>query len=313
METIQDSLEQIISYLLNIEKRTYWAFLISSGVIAFLVYKAQNYKTSFTRYLFNKKVWLSRSASIDYGLMVFNAFLKILLLGSFAIYGLRFAYEVTYHLEVWFGQPISLSATEVIVYYSIAITLAKDFSFFIVHYAAHKIPFLWEFHKIHHSATVLNPFTQYRLHPVEMLINNFVAIFVFGLITGVFDFMSDHQISQYTLYGVGIFSFFFLSLGANLRHSHVKLKYPSFLEKILISPYQHQIHHSSDPKHYNKNMGGKFAFWDLLFGTLIRSKEVKHVKFGLGEEDKDYNTFTKNLILSPVKNLVNMINIFKRK
>ena len=95
-----------------------------------------------------------------------------------------------------------------------------------------------------------------------------VFVFVFGLITGIFDFMSDHQISQYTLFGVGIVSFLFLGLGANLRHSHVKLKYPSFLERIFISPYQHQIHHSRDPKHHNKNMGGKFALWDWFFGRL---------------------------------------------
>jgi sterol desaturase/sphingolipid hydroxylase (fatty acid hydroxylase superfamily) len=313
MGTIESGIDQVFSYLLNIEKRTYWAFLISSGVIAFLVYKVQFHKISFVRYLFSRKIWLSKSAFVDYQLLILNAFLKVLLLSYFAIYGLRFAYEVTYHLEVWFGQPISLSATEVIIYYSITITLAKDFAFFIVHYAAHKTPFLWEFHKVHHSATVLNPFTQYRLHPIEMIINNVVAIFVFALVTGTFDFMSDNQIHQYTLYGIGIFSFLFLSLGANLRHSHVKLRYPAILEKILISPYQHQIHHSSDPKHYNKNMGGKFAIWDLIFGTLVRSKDVKNVKFGLGKENKDYDTFSKNLILSPIKNLAKMINAFKSK
>ena len=305
-------IDQVFSYILNIEKRTYWMFLISSGIIGFFIYKIQLHKTSFVRYLFNKKVWLSSSAFVDYQLLIFNAFLKVLLLTTFSIYGLRFSYEVTYHLEVWFGQPISLSASEVVIYYSIVLALAKDFSFFLIHYASHKFPFLWEFHKIHHSATVLNPFTQYRLHPVEMIINNVVAIFVFALITGVFDFMSDNHIHQYTLYGIGIISFLFLSLGANLRHSHVKFSYPALLEKILISPYQHQIHHSSDPKHYNKNLGGKFAIWDWLFGTLVRSKEVGSLKFGLGPEHKDYDSFSKNLILSPLKNLLNMINVFKR-
>jgi hypothetical protein len=60
-------------------------------------------------------------------------------------------------------------------------------------------------------------------------------------------------------------------------------------------------------------MGGKFAIWDLIFGTLVRSKEVKNVKFGLGKEDKDYDTFAKSLIISPIKNLGKMINIFKRR
>ena len=313
MDTIQNGIEQVFSYILNVEKRTYWAFLISSGLIVFVFHKVQVQKTPFLKYLFPKKIWLSNSAFVDYQLLILNAFLKVLLLSSFAIYGLRFAYEVTYNLEIWFGQPISLSAAEVVIYYSVTITLAKDFAFFTIHYAFHKIPFLWEFHKIHHSATVMNPFTQYRLHPIEMIVNNIVSIFTFALVTGTFDFMSDHQIHQYTLYGIGIFTFLFLSLGANLRHSHVKLGYPGFLEKILISPYQHQIHHSSDPKHFNKNMGGKFAFWDLIFGTLVRSKEVENVKFGLGKENKDYDTFTKSLIISPIKNLFNMINIFKRK
>ena len=312
MDTLFDGLEQIASYILNIEKRTYWAFLLSSGVIAYIVWRVQKIKHSFFHYIFNRKVWLSKSAGIDYGILILNAYIKLILLSSLAVYGLHFAYKVNYQFEVWFGQPVKLSAAQVYVFYTIALTLAKDFSFFIVHYTMHKIPILWEFHKIHHSATTLNPLTQYRIHPVELIINNVVSVFIFALITGFFDFLSDEHVNQYTLYGVGIVAFLFLSLGANLRHSHVKLKYPSFLEKIFISPYQHQIHHSNNPEHYDSNLGGKFAFWDLLFGTLIRSKDVERIEFGLGEEDKDYDTLSKNLFLSPVRNLFSRIRS-KRK
>lgn len=56
-------------------------------------------------------------------------------------------------------------------------------------------------------------------------------------------------------------------------------------------------------------MGGKFAIWDLMFGTLIKSKSVKKIKFGLGKEDKDYNSFIKNILLSPLKNLINKFSI----
>ena len=65
--------------------------------------------------------------------------------------------------------------------------------------------------------------------------------------------------------------------GANLRHSHVKLKYPSFLEYIFISPHQHQIHHSDNPIHFNKNMGSKLAIWDWLLGTLVLSLSLIHI------------------------------------
>lgn len=93
METI---LDQVLSYILNIDKRTYWGFLISSGVISYVIFKTQRKHISFFYYLFNKKIWLGKSAFIDYIFIFFNAYLKLVLLSTFAIYGLRFAYEVTY-------------------------------------------------------------------------------------------------------------------------------------------------------------------------------------------------------------------------
>jgi uncharacterized metal-binding protein len=42
-------------------------------------------------------------------------------------------------------------------------------------------------------------------------------------------------------------------------------------------------------------MGSKLAVWDWLFGTLMRSNQVTELSIGLGEEDKDYNNFLKNL------------------
>ena len=159
----------------------------------------------------------------------------------------------------------------------------------------HKLPFLWEFHKIHHSATSLNPLTQYRIHPFELIINNIRSILIFGLVTGLFDYLSAHQIDKLVFLGVNIFHFIFLLLGANLRHSHVKLKYPKFLEYILISPFQHQIHHSDNPKHFNKNMGSKFAIWDWMIGSLVLSKSVGRISFGVDKDDSKFDSLFKNL------------------
>ena len=159
----------------------------------------------------------------------------------------------------------------------------------------HKLHFLWEFHKIHHSATSLNPLTQYRIHPFELIINNIRSIIIFGLVTGLFDYLSAHQIDKLVFLGVKCISFFFLFLGANLRHSHVKLKYPKFLEYILISPFQHQIHHSNNPKHFNKNMGSKFALWDWILGTLVLSKSVGRISFGVDKDNSKFDSLFKNL------------------
>jgi sterol desaturase/sphingolipid hydroxylase (fatty acid hydroxylase superfamily) len=102
--------------------------------------------------------------------------------------------------------------------------------------------------------------------------------------------------------GVNIFVFIFNLLGSNLRHTHVKITYFSWLEKILISPYMHQIHHSS--KHFDKNYGGYLALWDNWFGSLELSKNVKKVRFGLKKEQmNDYTTIVK-IIGVPFINLI---------
>ena len=176
-------------------------------------------------------------------------------------------------------------------------------SSYIIHLGMHRIPILWEFHKIHHSATTLNPLTQYRIHPIELIINNIRSILVFGLITGLFDYLSAHQIDKMVFLGVNIFHFVFLLLGANLRHSHVKLKYPIFMEYLFISPFQHQIHHSDNPDHFNKNMGSKLAIWDWILGSLVLSNTVGKIKFGIGPSNSNYDSFVNNLI-NPFRNLV---------
>ena len=300
---VKEGIQTPFSYLINAEdKRIYLVYLLSSTLLAFYIFKRSKKIQSFTSYLFNKKIWASKSAIIDYYFIFFNSYIKILLIAPLLIYGYYLNYYVNDGLHNLFGKPsLQLSVTTITILYTISLTIFGDFCTYIIHYIMHKVPFFWRFHKIHHSATVLNPITQYRIHPVELLINNIRGIFVIGLATGIFNYLSVHQIEKWTFIGVNIFHFLFLLWGANLRHSHVKFSYASIIENILISPFQHQIHHSNNPEHYDKNMGSKFAIWDWLFGTLVKSKDVtKKLRFGLGEEDINYTTFIKN-ITNPFK------------
>ena len=314
---IYNLLEEIISlslsYFVNTEKRIHILYLITSMILAYYVYRKSKIKTSFFKYLFPKRIWASKSAFVDYSLFCFNSLIKILFIGPYVIVGLYIAFYVNEYLLIIFGFPTnSLSITQTLILYTIALTIVGDFFTYLVHYAMHKIPMLWEFHKIHHSATSLNPMTQYRIHPIELMINNIRSIFVFGLITGIFDYLSAHQIDKMVFLGVNVFHFVFLLFGSNLRHSHVKLKYPRILEYIFISPFQHQIHHSDNPIHFNKNMGSKLAIWDWLLGTLVLSKSVSRLKFGIGsKESNDYTSLFTNLWM-PFKNIgKNIIRYFR--
>jgi len=66
----------------------------------------------------------------------------------------------------------------------------------------------------------------------------------------------------------------------------VWLSFGPLLSKIFVSPAQHQIHHSVDPRHQGKNLGGVFAIWDWLAGTLYLPRERPELRFGLGDGEE---------------------------
>ena len=287
----------LYDYFESPKKRTYLLYLVTSLLMALFIYLKSTSKRDFLNYIFDKQVWLSTSAITDYLMIVFNAFVKIFLIAPFVVLGVYLQNEINHFLMNTFGAfQYEVSQVFIILFYTLVIWLVGDFSSFLLHFLMHKIPFLWEFHKTHHSATVLNPFTQYRIHPVELLLVNIKGFIVYGVVTGIFFYFSGGEVGTIKFVGVNIFRFLFLFFGANLRHSHVQFKFATWLEYFLISPFQHQIHHSDAEQHFNKNMGSQLAIWDWLFGTLVTSEEVSSVKFGLGDENKEFNSFWKTII-----------------
>ena len=309
---IVDAYELSKDHFFGPENRIYYLYLLSSLILALFVYSRIKKKKSFFSYIFDRRIWMSKSALNDYLIFAFNNLFKVLFIGPYLILSLYIAFYIQEYLVIWFGFPEnSLSIVETVVFYTITLTLVNDFLSYLLHLALHKTPILWEFHKVHHSATTMNPMTQYRIHPVELILNNVRGIMGFGLVTGVFDYYSNHELDTIVFIGANIFTFLFMFFGANLRHSHVKLKYPNFLEYIFISPYQHQIHHSINKDHYDKNMGSKLAIWDFIFGTLILSKETSRIRFGVAGNQRDYSSFT-NLIWLPFLKAFNLLKLLKK-
>lgn len=297
-----------LSYFFSPEKRIFVGYLISSTLLAYFIYRKTKIANSFKAYIFNKKVWLSQSAKTDYAILILNGFVKIFIILPMLFLGTEIAESTCYILKELIGLPsFTLKPTVVVLLFTITLTVLNDFTSYLLHFLMHRVPFLWEFHKTHHSATVLNPITQYRIHPVELLINNLKNILVISIVTGFFFYLVSYQVEKMTILGVNIFSFLFLSFGANLRHSHVKLTYFDWLEYILISPFQHQIHHSNNSEHYNKNFGSKLAIWDNLFGTLLRSKQVSEIQFGLSKDKSDLRSLKSN-IFEPFNNIFKLLS-----
>ena len=186
--------------------------------------------------------------------------------------------------------------------YTICLFVFSDFTRYWLHRFLHTVPFLWEFHKVHHSAKVLTPITFYRVHPVENFLFGLRYSLSVGFVTGVFIDLFGVMVDIYMVLGVNAFLFIFSVFGSNLRHSHVPFAYTDFIEKWFMSPKQHQIHHSK--KHFDKNYGGYISIWDRVFGTLSLSSSVNVMKFGLRKNQMDDYKSLQDLILRPFSNLI---------
>lgn len=274
------NLQDYINEIWHFERassRLFLPFLLSS-ILVMAIWHLKNGRSIKASLINTLK---DSSFHTDFGLFLFNSLLKITVFASVA--GLSI--EVAWYLQVIFlkyfpslRSSIELSTFSVVLFSALAFAF-DDFIRFGVHLIMHKVPFLWRLHRTHHSATSLNPLTLYRAHPLEVLIATFRNALSGGIVTAVGAFLFGSLDIFYTALGVNIFGLAFNSAFSNLRHSGVPIRFGIF-EKIFISPYMHQIHHSSNREHYNKNYGTCLTFWDKMTGSLHTPKISEELKFG---------------------------------
>ncbi len=273
-------------YFVSPYQRVYWIYIITSLLIAaiYLKFNPQDKEMNLS-----SKLWLHPSATLDYRFFALSFFIKVWLVMPIIVGANEVAFFTQKVLNDYFGFHLyrGLSHMEIMILFTLSLFVVSDFTRYWLHRFMHTIPWLWKFHKVHHSAEVLTPITFYRVHPIENILFGFRFSLTIGLVTGVFVFFFGGQLSLMDVLGVNVIVFIFNIIGTNLRHSHIKLRYFPWIENIFISPFQHQIHHST--KFYNYNFGGSLAIWDLWFKTLKRSFEVGDMKYGLGGKSQHKN------------------------
>jgi sterol desaturase/sphingolipid hydroxylase (fatty acid hydroxylase superfamily) len=307
----EERLFSVTEVFLSPLERAYVPYLASSLFLALVVFmrhitlsKYINF-LSFRRFVLPKTIYAHRSALVDYAFFVVNRLTFIPILAPLLISTTIVSHgSYNFYKSIW-GPPTTLLPEgfllEILIALSIA--LASDLGMFLAHYLQHKIRFLWEFHKVHHSAEVLTPITVYRFHPVDDILYMTFSGTMAGLAHGILTYLSPNGYVIANALGVNIVFFLFYLIGYNLRHSHIWLSYGPLLSLIFISPAQHQIHHSKDPQHTDKNLGFVFAFWDLLAGRLYVPKNREALIYGLrNDEEKNYQGLLK-LYFKPFKEL----------
>lgn len=278
-----------INAVIDIHNKTGWPYLISGIIIAWLIFVVKKRRgdltpgAKFRDFLFPSKIYSHPSAKTDFRFAVIDLSIALVIYIPF-ISGLSgLLYKIAVSLLGVSSASLDRIPASVITF--VAAICIMDFCFFLSHFLMHKIPLLWEFHKVHHSAEVLTPVTVYRVHPVEALINNVVSAVVGALTAACYTSLSDHHLNFISLFGLNIVTFAFFLGGNVLRHSHVWVSFGPWLSWIFISPAQHQVHHSVETNHWNKNFGYIFAVWDLCIGTLYVPRKPERIQFGIPNSD----------------------------
>ncbi len=168
--------------------------------------------------------------------------------------------------------------------------LLLDLSFYYWHLLNHKIPLLWRFHNVHHIDPDLDVSTGFRFHFGEVL------------------FSTLFRVAQVSLIGVSFttFAIYEIVFQANTLFHHSNLRLPIRLErglnKLLVTPRMHGIHHSQIRRETNSNYGVVFPWWDRLHRTLGLNITQSKIEIGIpGYTSVEDNKIWRILIMPFVK------------
>ena len=275
------------------------SFLIVLGTIA--IRRAPRKKIRLTvllRAIFPRRFFTSRSSRLDAVLFVGSIFLFTAVLGwavgSSGFISSAVTRTLVSYLGVAHPRPVGFAERAAV---TVVLFLVYDLAYWTNHYVAHKVPFLWEFHKIHHTAQVLTPLTNWRVHPVYTIIYSwFTAVFV-GVADGALKYAVGPGAMPLGPEGMNVVLLLFFLTTVSLQHSHIWIATNGLLGRAVVSPAHHQIHHSADRRHFDKNFGLCLAVWDWMAGTLyVPEPKRESLTYGVPAGGPDPHTLRGALV-----------------
>lgn len=254
-------------------------YLLFSLPIAYVIYRLGKDRTGFWRWLTPREIWGHKSHRLDLQLFVLGRIMTLT--------GMIGRVTLTTAIAVWLGGLIAAETPPAMVLPGLVVTLllflSYDFASYWVHRAYHRISVIWPLHAVHHSAEVMTPFTYYRQHPAALLVTALLGSVFTGVIQGLVLGTLTLESTVIGVAGINAFAVLANLAMANFHHSHIRVTFWPWLERLVISPAQHQVHHSRNPAHFDKNFGQTLAIWDWMFGSLhIAAHEAKTDDFSIG-------------------------------
>jgi len=147
-----------------------------------------------------------------------------------------------------------------------------DLWMYLFHRACHTIPFLWRFHRIHHSDTEVDVTTAFRFHVGEAVISGVLSRLILISLLGL-------RLEALILYEM-------VYQPINFFH-HSNISWPEKCDRLMrifiVSPNMHRVHHSQFRPETDSNYSQLFSFWDRIGGTFRLHENLTTIKYGLSE------------------------------
>jgi sterol desaturase/sphingolipid hydroxylase (fatty acid hydroxylase superfamily) len=161
----------------------------------------------------------------------------------------------------------------------ITAALAWDFCYYWAHRFGHEISVLWAAHAVHHQSEDYNLSTALRQTSTGFLFGwiFYLPLFVIGFPLEILA----------TVNAVNLIYQFWV-------HTQVVNRLGA-LDRVLVTPSNHRVHHAQNERYIDKNYGGIFILWDRLFGTFEPESDDEPVIFGVRKPLANWNPFRANL------------------
>ena len=204
---------------------------------------------------YRRKWYNLKDAMVNILLMLANSLLDLLFRGAYLVI-LDYFY-----LRHWISFSSVLS-------YWFLLVLGEDFLYYWLHRFDHEIRFFWAVHVTHHSSEKMNFTVGFRSSVFQPLYRfvYFIPLALLGF--RPLDILFVYAATQ--IWGI-------------LVHTELVDKL-GWLEYLLVTPSHHRVHHASNPKYLDKNMGMLLIIWDQLFGTFqpeLPDEMYQKKKYGL--------------------------------
>ena len=161
--------------------------------------------------------------------------------------------------------------------------IVADFVQWNVHRMLHRVPWMWKFHKVHHSVKEMGFAAQFRFHFLETIVYKSIQYIPLAMIGfGIEQFFVVHMFTVFV---------------GHLNHANLDWSYGKF-GYIFNNPRMHIWHHAKAlpaERPYGMNFGLTLSIWDYLFGTAYVPDSGRDIELGFEDDANFPNTFIKQM------------------